>query len=139
MEAYALNNTIELTVPAEQSMMLVVRMTVAGVMSRAGFTLDAADDIKMAVEEACNCLMLQSVPCASLSLCFRCTSEGMRLSVKGVGRRDAIREIEADACDMEIIRCILESMVDEVTLDKDESGLRAIEMFKRLPVQGGPA
>ena len=44
-------NAISLTVPADKSMMLVIRLTTAGVLARARLTVDAIDDMKMAVEK----------------------------------------------------------------------------------------
>ena len=50
---------VELSFPSDKSMMLVLRLTAAGVLARAGLTVDVMDDVKLAVEEACNCLIGQ--------------------------------------------------------------------------------
>ena len=55
MREIVLKEAVELKVPAEQNMMLVLRLTTAGVVARAGLTVDRMDDVKMAVEEACSC------------------------------------------------------------------------------------
>ena len=55
-------NVISLTVPADKSMMLVIRLTTAGVLARARLTVDAIDDMKMAVEEACTLMISQQCP-----------------------------------------------------------------------------
>ena len=47
------NRTVELSVPAHRDMMLVLRLTTAGVVARAGLGVDRINDVKMAVEEAC--------------------------------------------------------------------------------------
>ena len=57
MREILLKEPVELKLPAEQNMMLVMRLTTAGVVARAGLTVDRMEDVKMAVEEACNCLI----------------------------------------------------------------------------------
>ena len=42
------NRTIELSVPAHRDMMLVLRLTTAGVVARAGLGVDRINDVKMA-------------------------------------------------------------------------------------------
>ena len=51
---------IELILPADSNLMLVIRLAAAGVIARAGVTVDRMDELKMAVEEACSCLMDQN-------------------------------------------------------------------------------
>ena len=62
MNNYRLNAPVELTVAAEPGMMLVIRLTTAGVVTRAGLTIDAMDNLKIAAEEACSCLIGQENP-----------------------------------------------------------------------------
>ena len=49
--------TIDLWVPGRPEMMLVVRLSTAGVLARSGLTIEAMEDVKMAAEEACGCLI----------------------------------------------------------------------------------
>ena len=78
----AMGSTVELSVPAVKEMMLVVRLTTAAVMARVGINADKMDDMKMAVEEAANCLMQTSCIC-SLKLSFVRVSEGVSIAVRG--------------------------------------------------------
>ena len=49
MREILLKEPVELKLPAEQNMMLVMRLTTAGVVARAGLTVDRMEDVKMAV------------------------------------------------------------------------------------------
>lgn len=53
---------IEMKLPAEKDMLLVVRLTASGILTRCGATLDVMDDFKIAVEEACSLLIAQTEP-----------------------------------------------------------------------------
>ena len=75
MREILLKEPVELKLPAEQNMMLVLRLTTAGVVARAGLTVDRMEDVKMAVEEACNCLI--DGESAPRRLCLRFAGRAM--------------------------------------------------------------
>ena len=127
---------IELSVPAERSMLLIVRMTTAGVMSRAELTLDESDDVKMAVDEACNMMMLQKSLCRELALSYEYDEKSVTVRVEGVGESDEEGEQKADVDMQEVIRCILASMVDEVEMTERKDGSTlAIRLKKNVSEQ----
>jgi hypothetical protein len=103
----------------------------AGVTARAGLTVDAVEDVKMAVEEACNCL-LRCASCDSLKLKF--TSEGgvLHMRVEGMGEATQPHALAGNCDEVQVIRYILESMVDDAHVIYDGSALSAIEMAKSL-------
>lgn len=125
-----LTGPVELNVAADSSMMLVIRLTTAGVLARAGLTMDAMDSLKMATEEACNCLIGQSNPPAQLNLRFDCTDD--RLSVIAAARGCDSPRGSADEAELEIVRCILSSLADEVSLDVREGWIHSIELRAAL-------
>ena len=131
MEEQILPGSIELIVPANHGMMLVVRMTAAGALAWGGMTLDAVDDLKMAAEEACTCLMMQPRPCTHLHLVFQRSLTATELTVTGAGRSTE-SEKPQEPYEMDVIRCILESMVDTVCMESDEYGLTSIKMTKAI-------
>ena len=123
---------IELCVPAERSTLLIIRMTTAGVMSRAGLTLDEMDDMKMGVDEACNLLLLQKPGCQSLSVCYEYDENSVSVLVEGEGAGEATDE-KRDMNMQEVIRCILESIADEVSLtSREDGGMKAIRLKKNI-------
>jgi len=131
-----MSTRVNLCVSAERDMMLVVRMTTTGVMSRAGLTLDEMDDMKMAVDEACNLMMLQKPVCRTMCVTYEYTAEDVTVSIHGQGVSDAVigEETADHAAMMEVVSCILESMVDEVDVTpRADGGTEAIRMVKKIP------
>ena len=125
-----LTGPVELNVAADSSMMLVIRLTAAGVLTRAGLTLDATDNLKMATEEACNCLIGQDNPPARLKLCFDCTDN--RLSIRASAQVEEAPVGNADETELQVIRCILESLADEVSVDVRDGWIHAVELRSAL-------
>lgn len=81
------NNSIELILPADRNLMLVIRLTAAGVIARAGITVDRMDELKMAVEEACSCLLEQNHPPERLHLKFVCVDDRLEINVAGLDEK----------------------------------------------------
>lgn len=125
-----LTGPVELNVAADPSMMLVVRLTTAGVLARAGLTMDIVDNLKMATEEACNCLIGQTNPPKKLNLRFDCTDD--RLTVTAAAKDCDAPRGAADETELEIVRCILSSLAGEVSLDVQQGWIRSIELRTAL-------
>lgn len=123
-------NCIELSVPSQSDMMLVIRLTTSGVVARAGLTLDAVDDVKMAIEEACHFLIKRS-HCGVVKLRYARTDGELTVYVQAMGKGCG-QEIKADPDEAQVIRCILESMMDQVEFKLDDEDDYAIQMTKRL-------
>jgi len=120
-------------VPAERNMILIVRMTTSGVVSRAGFTLDEVDDMKMAVDEASNLMLLQKPGCRKLKFTYEYAADSVTALIEGLDFAGQAENGE-DINMQEVIRCILESMVDEVTLTEMADGrIEAIRLKKTIP------
>lgn len=111
MREIVLKEAVELSLAAQQNMMLVLRLTTAGVIARAGLTVDRMDDVKMAVEEACGCMI--DIPDGPDRLCLRFWEEADALKIRICGEGAcggaAVAEDERT-----IVQCILESLVDGV-------------------------
>lgn len=122
---------VELVIPAKQPMMLVVRMTTAGMLSRAGLMLDTLEDLKMVAEEACLCMMMQKLSYETLHLEFENAVDFVSLTVSGVGfikNEDVIEEPYA----RDVMRTVLESMLDKVEIEGDDNQIRRIRMIKEI-------
>ena len=130
MKNYRLNAPVELTVAADPGMMLVVRLTTAGVVTRAGLTIDAMDNLKIATEEACSCLIGQENPPARIGLKYECRDGALVTSVRGLDM--ACASCEADEAELDVARCILETLVDNVDFDMCDGRIRAIELRSAL-------
>lgn len=129
-------SAITLTVPATQAMMLVVRLTTSGVLARAGLSLDTIDDVKMAAEEACNCLV-RSSGCARLQVTYGLEPQEFCMRAEALACAscpDSLTRIDLD--ELSVIHCVLKSMVDDVDLSYEGGALRAIVLRKKLPARG---
>ena len=131
MKNTRLKAPVELTVGADSGMMLVIRLTTAGVIARAGLTVDVMDNLKMATEEACNCLIGQEAAPERLFLRFACEDNALRIRIS-TGECNCCKCDCADETELEIVRCILESLADRVTFDVCDGRIRAIELCANL-------
>ena len=117
---------IELTLPADKKLLLVIRLTTAGVVARAGVTVDRMDDLKLAVEEACNCLMDQGCAAEKLNICFDLKENGLEIRVSV--EADQLSAGNKTQDDLEIEKCILESLVENVEFELRNGWIHAICM-----------
>ena len=120
-----LKEPVELALPAHRSMMLVLRLTTAGVIARAGLTVDRMDDVKLAVEEACSCLIGEMGGPGRLRLRFVQEGDALRIRICGdCGCEGAPLPPE----ERSVVRCILESLVDDVELCMRGDAVGAVEL-----------
>ena len=130
MKNYRLNAPVELTVAADPGMMLVIRLTTAGVVTRAGLTIDAMDNLKIAAEEACNFLIGQKNPPERILVKYECRDGALYTTVSGLDK--ASEPGEADEAELEVARCILEALADGVHFDVCNGWVRGIELRSAL-------
>ena len=125
-----LKTPVDLVLAASSDSMLIVRLTAAGVLARAGATMERMDALKSAVEEACNCLVTQDNPPERMALRFFCECERLNFKVECVQSESLCGDI--DETEAEIIRCILQGVADEVHLDIQNGRLQGIELSAAL-------
>lgn len=124
------NPLIELILPADPKLMLVIRLTVAGVIARAGVTVDRMDDMKLAVEEACSCLLDQESLPEKLHLRFECNEKELNICVCALSDEPCTGD--ADEAELDVVRCILDSLVDHTDFDVQNGWIAAIRMKAAL-------
>ena len=123
-------NAISLTVPADKSMMLVIRLTTAGVLARARLTVDAIDDMKMAFEEACTLMISQQCPPGALCVEFFRKDAGLEIHVHSVAEHPCLCGM--DPAELEVVRAILCSLADAAEIDYQDGKIRNILLTKEL-------
>lgn len=99
------NRQVKLTFSADNSMMLVLRMTTVGVLAQASFDLDRADEIKLAVDEAAK----QFIALAgdrTLKAEYAAQPDGLHIVI---GTEDQ-STISPDPDEWMVLTCVLESM-----------------------------
>ena len=121
---------VELRVPARQEMLLVVRMTLSGLCAKCGMGMDAVENIRIAVDEACYCLIHQTRPVAWLKM--TCTWDDERLFVRLEAERSQGPSSNAATHDPEVAQCILSTLVPEVDMRHDDGGVYGIDLVIRL-------
>lgn len=135
MSEKRLKGPVELSVAADAGMMLVIRLTTAGVVARAGLTIDAMDSLKIATEEACNCLIGQENPPERITLRFLCEDD-RTLVIRAIAGDSEAGEGGMDETELEIVRCILAALADEVSFDMRCGRIHAIELRVALTQEG---
>lgn len=151
---------LEMRLPARAEWVRVVRLATAGVASRAGFSYDDVEDIKLAVAEACNNAILHSVPVPGqstpvITVCWQVLADGVRISVADAGRLDppglperkpstpAQTSPLADSADdlpesgMGLL--LIENLMDEVEYETGPDTDTTIHMTKRLVIDASVA
>ena len=123
-------SAISLTVPADKSMMLVIRLTTAGVLARARLTVDAIDDMKMAVEEACTLMISQQCPPGALCVEFFRKDAGLEIHVHSVAEHPCLCGM--DPAELDVVRAILCSLADAAEIDYQDGKIRNILLTKEL-------
>ncbi|NLY42413.1 MAG: hypothetical protein GX066_00220 [Clostridiaceae bacterium] len=121
---------IDLTLPLLPEMVHIVRLTVSGIASRMGFQIDDIEDIKVAVAEICNQIILKicsaterfSIHFEMMEKCLK-----VRFAFEHLKPKDFKLFGEDDAFGM----CIVNSLVDEVKLEenKDKKDIITLSMF----------
>ena len=126
MQGTANERFIEMSLPADRDMMIVVRLTASGVLARSGLTLDALGDLKIAVEEACTCLISQISGCGRLDLRFELGESATRIDCRCA---ECCTMGEAmNPSEIEVVGCILESMVDSAEISVKDGYISNISL-----------
>ncbi len=109
---------VRLEVPASPEFFRVARMMAAGVASRLGFTLEEVDDLRIAIDELCFCLVGRNGRPGTLSL--RYVMDGSGLLVEGAGHfaDRANEEPRLSPLSLQILKAV----TDECQVDAGEDG-----------------
>jgi len=82
------NRTVTMTLPAEAEFIDVVRLTLYGLCTKAGFTYEEIEDMKVAVAEACNNVVVHAYEPGNggtMEIRFELAEQGLRITVKDQG------------------------------------------------------
>lgn len=129
---------VTFTIPGKPEYLTMVRLAIGSIATNAGFDIDATEDIKTAVSEACKNVSCHGFDGFSDKYEVRCNIEKGRLEV-----------IVKDDCDCHTLEklckpcqnCpqegdigiyIIKSLMNEVEFGKSEDGRKEIKMVKSL-------
>lgn len=118
-------NSMVLTVPAKQEWVLVLRMAAAGVSALYDVPVDVLDDLRTAIEESCELLLHQDYKAESLTLRCEARTDGLHVCLAA---QERTREQAEEPADADIAQLIIQPLVREVALEKDENGVHSVHM-----------
>ncbi len=137
---------IELSIPAQSEWVRVARLTVAGVAARQGFSIQAVEDLKVAVSEAINNAIQHgsssdgSEPVVCIALEPR--PEGLWIVVTDGGRLEhelsldkapLKPETDSDLPEGGMGLLLIRSLMDRVELEGGADADTSLKMWKALP------
>ena len=120
---------IRLAIPAAPEFLRLARLAVADVASRAGFSFDEIEDLRIGVDELCHLLMTPGADHHHLNLTFTLEAEGV--SVEGEGPPVAAH---AAVIQSDLSRTIVNAVADEHDVHRDGDVLR-FRLLKRAPAR----
>lgn len=121
-----IRDTVSASFPAQKPYALLLRMFMAGAAASYDLPVDMLEDLRMAVEEAYDCLLSGEVKADTQLICdvYRtgehCVTVHLRLS----GRSG----LPLERPEEEIVYAILGTLMNEVTLFGDAKGITGIRM-----------
>lgn len=123
---------IRLTVPAKPEYILVTRLTASSVATRAGFDIDAIEDIKSAVAEAAILVMNQVENIEEIILHFYLNENDLSIDVQAK-RAENCKNLTktSDGEYRKMSMFILEAMMDNVELFTEDGILSRVIMQKK--------
>jgi len=114
---------MELRVPATMEHALVVRMALSGAGMLAGLEVGLIDDLRTATDECFDCLLHQAFELKEVITTIHMEEGRLCCRFCAVPTQRPIAQASQDP---EITRCILETLLPEVRLSCDESGVSCI-------------
>ncbi|MDB5053915.1 MAG: putative anti-sigma regulatory factor, serine/threonine protein kinase [Bacilli bacterium] len=111
-----MNKSIELTIPAKAEYLHIVRLTLFGIATKAGFSFEEIEDMKVAVTEACNNVVLYAYKEGAsgiLDIHFELIEDGLSIHIKD----------EGNSFDFEKTANKLTSLHDKTLVETDVKGL----------------
>ena len=117
---------ISLLVPGKQEYVLVIRTALGGVAVLKDLNVDMLDDLRMAADEACDCLLHQGRPVSALSLTVHGEGSDLTVSLEADFEGECREECEDFTA---ISKAVLETLIPHVEMTRCPCGcIRRIDM-----------
>lgn len=128
-------DVITLKLPAKPEYVLAIRLTTSALSSRAGFDVDAIEDIKVAVAEGCIAMMNQQRPVGIFHIQYK-IHQGLSIQIAGEGEKsdDTTSEDASGGKEEQddLSLFIIESLMDSATFQKEDGRILRIDMTKEM-------
>lgn len=129
-----MNDTVNLSLPSKPEYVSVARLTASFVANKMGFDIEAIEDIKLAVGEACNNAVLHSGSKDTYNLEFRQSEETLFVEIKDFGNGFNINEYHEPSLEEPqesgLGLFIIKSLMDEVIVETEKGSGTKIIMSK---------
>lgn len=118
---------IQLRVPGSREYVLVIRTALGGAAILKNLDVDTMDDLRMAADEACDCLLHQDLPVRALTVTIRDRDARLAVSIEAELMGDGMGGGEEDRA---IVQAVLETLAPEVKLITTPGGcIRRIDLM----------
>jgi serine/threonine-protein kinase RsbW len=139
-------DTLTLSVPGKAAYVSTVRLAVSSLAAKSGFDIEAIEDIKVAVSEACSNILCHSKIGEEYIYRVVCTMHDDKLEISvaddGVGFDVKTYEVaEPDAECMQVGGLgiyIIKTLMDDVKVTSEEGSGTLIQMTKHIEPQEAP-
>lgn len=129
---------LKFTIPGKPEYLTMVRLAISSVAVNAGFDLEAAEDIKTAVSEACKLVSCHGFDGFSDKYEVQCSVEKGRMEIV-VEDQCAAHNLEKSAkpclnCpqDGDLGVYVIQSLMTEVEIERKDNGQKSIRMVKNV-------
>jgi len=120
---------ISLAIPAAPEFLRLARLAAADVASRAGFSYEDIEDLRIGVDELCHLLMAPGAENERLELTFTLLADAVAVQGEGPPGASHHTVIQSD-----LSRTIVDAVVDEHDVRRDGDVLR-FHLLKRAPAR----
>lgn len=121
------STVIRLAIPAAPEFLRLARLAAADVASRAGFSFEDIEDLRIGVDELCHLLMTPGAEGDHLQLTFTLEDDAVAVEGEGPPGADRAAVIQSD-----LSRTIVTAVADEHEVHRDGEVLR-FRLLKRAP------
>ena len=133
------NNKIDhiyLSIPDKPEYVSVVRLTASAIANRVGFNVEDIEDIKVAIAEACTCVLEHDMEVKNLEIEFCIFDNKLEIKVKNssiLSKNRKSFEIKSDETkEKRLGLFIIKSLMDEVEFVIENETSKEIKMTKKI-------
>jgi serine/threonine-protein kinase RsbW len=132
-----MSDVLKFSIPGKPEYVQMVRLAIASIAGKANFNVDAVEDIKEAVAEACKIVFCHG--CLGLSDRYEiiCEVEDEKITITASDACSESKHTEGARCcnkcadEGNLAVPVMESLMDSASVEFDEGGNKIIKMVKK--------
>lgn len=118
------SHRIALELPANREDLLIARMALSGLGMLAGLDADLIGDLRTVTNECCDCLLNRATLPERIRVEAEVRQGRLFVCFSACGETDAGQDCQLD---IDVVRCVLETLMPQVTLQTDVCGVCGIQ------------